>query len=258
MSNLKWQASDNTLQLKLIVSSRYTTSVTVSNPNTSWSTSVNVAANGISEISIPVAQAYTTLTETAAKTGLRVVSSKPLSLYASNYADASYDATNVLPLPALTGNYIIQTYESNLFFDDIHYAKEFVIVATDNCTVEITPHARTTTGRLRNSTFSVSLKKGEVYQVMSTDENNDLSGTVIRASRPVAVFSGHQCATVPTDNEWCDHIVEQSMPVSQWGKRFPVTASMIQETNRVLVTAVSANTEVSVNGSIVTTLVLFY
>ena len=254
MSNLKWQASDNTLQLKLIVSSRYTTSVTVSNPNTSWSTSVNVAANGISEISIPVAQAYTTLTETAAKTGLRVVSSKPISLYASNYADASYDATNVLPLPALTGNYIIQTYESNLFFDDIHYAKEFVIVATDNCTVEITPHARTTTGRLRNSTFSVSLKKGEVYQVMSTDENNDLSGTVIRASRPVAVFSGHQCATVPTDNEWCDHIVEQSMPVSQWGKRFPVTASMIQETNRVLVTAVSANTEVSVNGSIVTTL----
>ena len=254
MSNLKWQASDNTLQLKLIVSSRYTTSVTVSNPNTSWSTSVNVAANGISEISIPVAQAYTTLAETASKTGLRVVSSKPISLYASNYADASYDATNVLPLPSLTGNYIIQTYESNLFYEDIHYAKEFVIVATDNCTVDITPHARTTTGRLRNSTFSVSLKKGEVYQVLSTDENNDLSGTIVRASRPVAVFAGHQCATVPSDNEWCDHIVEQSMPVSQWGKRFPVTASMIQQANRVLVTAVSDNTEVSVNGSIVTTL----
>ena len=130
-----------------------------------------------------MAQAYTTLTETAAKTGLKVVSSKPISLYASNYADASYDATNVLPLPSLTGNYIIQTYESNLFYDDIHYAKEFVIVATDNCTVEITPHARTTTGRLRNSPFSVSLKKGEVYQVLSTDENNDLSGTIVRDTR---------------------------------------------------------------------------
>ena len=254
MSNLKWQASDNALQLKLIVSSRYTTSVTVSNPNTSWSTSVNVAANGISEVTIPVAQAYTTLVEKAAPTGLRVVSSKPISLYASNYADASYDATNVLPLPALTGNYIIQTYESNLFYEDIHYAKEFIIVATDNCTVDITPHARTTTGRLRNSPFSVSLKKGEVYQVMSTDENNDLSGTVIRASRPIAVFAGHQCATVPSDNEWCDHIVEQSMPVSQWGKQFPVTASMIQQTNHVLITALSGNTEVSVNGSIVATL----
>ena len=104
MSNLKWQASDNALQLKLIVSSRYTTSVTVSNPNTSWSTTVNVPANGISEVAVPVIQAYTTQVEKAAQTGLKVIAAKPISLYASNYADASYDATNVLPLASLTGN----------------------------------------------------------------------------------------------------------------------------------------------------------
>ena len=249
MSNYTRQTDNSGLQLKLIVSSREQTSVTVSNPNTSWTKTVNVAANNISEIIVPNAQCYTVDAEKISKTGLYVKSEKPISLYASNYSDASYDATNVLPISALTGNYIIQTYE--VAREEAGYAKEFAVIATDNNTiVEITPHARTTTGKLKNSTFSITLNKGEVYQVMSVDNNNDLSGSIIHASKPVAVFSGNQCANIPSGCDWCDHIVEQAMPTSLWGKQFAITAALQQTENRVLITAITDGTQIRVNGEL--------
>ena len=247
MSNYTRQPNDNALQLKLIISAREQTSVTVSNPNTSWTKTVNVAGSNISEIIIPNQQCYTSDAEKISKTGINVKADKPISLYASNYSDASYDATNVLPLNVLTGNYIIQTYEVSR--EEAGYAKEFAVVATDNNTlIEINPHARTTTGKLKNIPFTITLNKGEVYQVMSVDDNNNLSGSTIHASKPVAVFSGNQCANVPSGCDWCDHIVEQAMPTSLWGKQFAVTAALQQTENRIMITAQTAGTEVRVNG----------
>ena len=48
----------------------------------------------------------------------------------------------------------------------------------------------------------------------------DMSGTVIVTDRPVSVFSGLQCAYVPSSILACDHLVEQFPPVSTWGTRF--------------------------------------
>ena len=48
----------------------------------------------------------------------------------------------------------------------------------------------------------------------------DTCGTVIVTDRPVSVFSGLQCAYVPSSILACDHLVEQFPPVSTWGTRF--------------------------------------
>ncbi len=48
----------------------------------------------------------------------------------------------------------------------------------------------------------------------------DLSGAVVRASRPVAVFSGHACTEYPHDARACDHLEEQLVPVDTWDGRF--------------------------------------
>lgn len=48
----------------------------------------------------------------------------------------------------------------------------------------------------------------------------DLSGALIEASEPVAVFAGHQCAQYPGDLNACDHLEEQLFPVQAWGRRF--------------------------------------
>jgi hypothetical protein len=47
----------------------------------------------------------------------------------------------------------------------------------------------------------------------------DLTGSEIRATGPVAVFSGHDCTFVPYDFWACDHLEEAIWPLDAWGKR---------------------------------------
>jgi len=46
----------------------------------------------------------------------------------------------------------------------------------------------------------------------------DITGYKIVGSRPVSVFAGHACASIPEGKSYCDHIVEQIPPVSELGK----------------------------------------
>jgi hypothetical protein len=67
------------------------------------------------------------------------------------------------------------------------------------------------------------LTRGEVLQLIGTTNNEDLTGTTVRASGPIAVFVGHDCTNVPRDRPACDHLEEQLMPVATWGRRYAVT-----------------------------------
>ena len=237
------------LELGLIVSSKTNATITIFNPRTNWSNTHSIKGHQTAKFIIPREHAYTAQSEVIEEHGVIITSTAPISLYASNYSSYTYDACNVLPKIALGTDYIIQTYENEL------WAKEFAIVATeDNTQVVITPHARTTTSRNKNIPFTIHLNQGETYQVMSLDENNDFSGSQIHSNKPIAVFSGHRCANVPTGNPWCDHIVEQQMPVNMWGKQFVVTKTLGQNGNRFMITASRNNTRVSIDGVFVTTL----
>ena len=45
-----------------------------------------------------------------------------------------------------------------------------------------------------------------------------MTGTLVTADKPVAVFSGHRCANVPSSTGYCDYLVEQLPDVTRWGK----------------------------------------
>ena len=236
--------------LSLIVSSRSNTIVTVNNPRTGWNASFSVQAGQVTQFAIPSEQAYMSSNGQVEQKGLHVTSTASISLYASNYADYTYDATLVLPVTALGKSYIIQVPE-----DKREGCAEFAVVATENNTsVTITPHARTLDGHIKNIPYSVVLQRGEAYQVMSKDEGSDFSGSFIQSKAPIAVFAGHECANIAADNHWCDHVVEQQHPVSMWGREFIVTKTIGQTGNRVTVTAQLDNTRVQVNGATVATL----
>ena len=237
------------MTLTLIVSSRENATVTIQNPQTGWQQSISVSANRVAEYIIPHNQGYTDAAGNVQKRGLKITSTAPISLYASNYDDATYDASIVLPTPALGKDYIIQVFENEL------YSKEFAIVATtNNTTITITPHARTTNGHVKNVPYTITLNAGETYQVMSEDGNSDFSGTKVESNYPIAVFAGHQCINVPTGNPWCDHIVEQQMPTPMWGKQFALTKTSSMSGDRVMITAKEDNTIVKINGVQKTTL----
>jgi hypothetical protein len=52
----------------------------------------------------------------------------------------------------------------------------------------------------------------------------DLTGSLITASQPVAVFAGHQCTFVPYFEWACDHLEEMMFPLETWGDSAVMTA----------------------------------
>ena len=57
-------------------------------------------------------------------------------------------------------------------------------------------------------------------QTMLFALTDDLSGTIIRSSKPISVFGGHECGNIPTDRTACDHMVEQMPPGLTFGTTY--------------------------------------
>jgi hypothetical protein len=89
---------------------------------------------------------------------------------------------------------------------------QFAIVATENNTeVNILPSVHTTKNQA-NQLYNVRLNRGEVYQVVArNDPSNkcDLSGSIIKANKKIAVFSGHQCASFHKKILACNHLMSK-------------------------------------------------
>jgi hypothetical protein len=76
----------------------------------------------------------------------------------------------------------------------------------------------------------------------------DLTGSVVTASAPVAVWAGHDCALVPYNRFACDHLEEQLWADESLGRRYiaPRTPHMADEPGVLRVVATRPNTTVTV------------
>lgn len=65
---------------------------------------------------------------------------------------------------------------------------------------------------------AITVNAFDVLQISPQIMDADLSGSLIEADKPIAVFGGHPCANVPT-SQWfaCDHVEEQILPLKAWG-----------------------------------------
>ncbi len=164
----------------------------------------------------------------------RIQASAPVNAYqfnplqyqvgASGCVNHSYtnDASLLLPTEAIGVDYLALTYRTPRSF--------IAIVGTQETptTVEITPRGDITEGAsVTQSGPGVprrfTLTRGEVVQLLSS---GDLSGSVMHASAPVAVFVGSDCTFVswPDDGEAaCDHLEEQLFPSDTWGSEVVVS-----------------------------------
>ena len=80
----------------------------------------------------------------------------------------------------------------------------------------------------------------------------DLTGTKIVTDRPVSVFSGHDCANVPWNVSYCDHLIEQIPPVTLWGKAYYTSplANKISYTIKVLAAYSSTTVNIYCNNTL--------
>ena len=74
--------------------------------------------------------------------------------------------------------------------------------------------------------YTVTLDRLQTFLLSST---LDLTGSKVVSNKPIAFFSGHECADVPVGVGHCDHLVEQLPPTITWGRQFFV-ASLLGKT----------------------------
>ncbi|MBR1632123.1 MAG: IgGFc-binding protein, partial [Paludibacteraceae bacterium] len=242
------------LTLWLYATARENATVTVSSPaDRSWGgDSFTVPAMGQSErFKVPNNQGYLAQPKVAQNKGVFVHSSKPISLYATNHKDASYDAMNVYPVQALSKEYVIQTYRTD------KTATEFAVVATGTGRTSVELKIRESLFDKNTQTSGpmqlvkdtiIYLSRGQAYLYRSSTYLASLSGTSICANQPVAVFTGGQEARVPESYEPSNFMHAQVMPTDNWGRCFIVPQRQDMSHTFVRITAAENGTVVRRNG----------
>ena len=190
------------------------------------------------EIRLPPGVYYGDQSEVVGDTGLIVSSDRPISVHAVHYRLFFSDGTLVLPTPELSTRYRVAAVPDDMAFGP----SEFVVVATEDFTiVDVTPSVLTLGQKRRGEPFSILLHRGQTYQVQSV---GDLSGTLIEASSPVAVFGGGRESVVECSAS--SHSWDQLLPVDRWGRDHVVIPHHLN-TDRVVVVADADDTEVTVD-----------
>ncbi|CAH2318245.1 c-binding -like [Pelobates cultripes] len=176
-----------------------------------------------------------------------VMSSSPVSVVSGNYKTESSDTASLFPVEELGTNYYIFTPSDG----PEGSFKEFAVVSKEPTTVTIHLTGDVTfQDRLyvKGSKLKFSLESYEAIAFQSTD---DLSGTKVEALKPVAVLSGHTCASKHTK---CNHVYEQLQPVDYWGSTFIIPPSPFQTKYDLVYVTASQYTQVTYQaGSLKTT-----
>ncbi len=161
---------------------------------------------------------------------IHLTAADEVAVYALNYLDSTTDGYTALPTSLLGTEYLVLGYKNTTATwepaaEDGSYrvigGTQFAIAATENDTaVTITP-SFDSGSRARGVSYQITLHRGETYRLIDeTTAQGDFTGTLITATKPIAVFAGHKCANLPDGFRACDHLVEQLPPVTTWGRRF--------------------------------------
>jgi gliding motility-associated-like protein len=223
---------------------------------------------GVNNNAIHAMPSYNYKYETPDVKSFRVEADSAISLYAYNAQSVTSEMSYVIPTAALDDEYFALSYSG---YNEM--PEEFMIIATeDNTLVTITPSdktygtgafaagaaARGVDPKAAGDPFTVALSMGETYLVRSENRGSGgvfvkpgLTGTHIKASKPIAVFGGHKSAGLP--NASCagssrDHLFEQLLPLRAWGKRYALVNTS-QPSNTYRIVAAYNGTTVTIKNS---------
>ncbi|MCS3801502.1 PKD domain-containing protein [Niastella sp. OAS944] len=178
------------------------------------------------------------------KKGIHIQSNVPIVAYAHIYGSMSSGATMLLPVTAWGYSYVSlnsrQSYASDC------YNWMYVIASKDNTVIQVTPkvvtRAQNLTGLRPSQTSTITLMKGQIYQVIGANDGadangnggnsgtgKDLSGTIVRSMAngandcyPIAVFAGSSRTANPAScgSGGGDNDNQQLFPQHAWGKKY--------------------------------------
>ena len=84
-------------------------------------------------------------------------------------------------------------------------------------------------GSTLNAGVEYTFRFNAAKQTLYLASEDDLTGSRVVTSKPIAFISGHECGTVPFNIHYCDQMAEQLPPSATWGRRF-ITAPLAERT----------------------------
>lgn len=208
-------ASGSGAELYLDITSDENASGTVSIEGLSFLQDFYLDANTVLRVDIP-ASAMLMQADRVMPLGVRVVADNTITVVGSSQATASSGSYLGLPVHSLGRRYRVMSY----YGLSGSHASQFAIVSPyDDNLITITPSYATSDGRPARQPFQIRLNRGEAYAVTAVfSPMNDLTGSLIESSLPVAAFSGSMATNIPHDICCADHLVQQLPPISSWGQ----------------------------------------
>jgi hypothetical protein len=235
-------------------------------------TDVTIAPGSLQQVTLPTRELdcgvkpndYNSPGTCLSSNAFRIVSTNPIVVYQFNVFTNSFsnDASLLLPTNALGTQYRVIGWPAGhpvkaFGFPIIDRSYVTVVGVTPNTQVVVKP-----TWRIKgNPPIAATMPGGEIVATLGpfdvlnleTDDGTfqdnaqtiaDLSATYIKASQPVAVFSGVESTAAPggvvdvpkppgwAEGDTCclDHLEEQMFPIESVGKSYVVTRSPIRST----------------------------
>ncbi|XP_045189859.2 uncharacterized protein LOC123547109 isoform X2 [Mercenaria mercenaria] len=148
-----------------------------------------------------------------------------------NYYDAS-ESFMIMPTSMLSSSYIISSYTIGVAGS---WDSNFLILATENDTALTVTNNKV----VGQSPLSLSMNAMDTYLY---DSRDDLSDTLVRSNKPIAVFSGHEATGAPHGCNRNHYQSEQLLPTSMFGREFIVPPMLSRSGYTVRVYGAEPNT----------------
>ncbi len=213
----------------------FTQNIVITNPNVIWQRKLQWSSFELLGYNQSTGFSTNNDLETPAPQVFRVQTDRNVACYALNKALTTSDASLILPSALLGKEYYVMSYKSDgVAFGgspDLQYTpSQFCVIAVDSNTV-VSVNTTAPTTETGSAVKNFTLQKGQAYLFQSEYSTSnlryDLTGSRIQASKPVAVFAGHQRATLPVEQRGTlisrDHLYEQLLPTSVWGRSYIIT-----------------------------------
>jgi len=215
------------LQIR-IVSGEKPTSITIHFTNLNSFITHNMGAYEVWTYSLDNTQkqaVYNIFTDVFTSKSIYIESSEPVSVYALNYTNPSHDATNILPITALSTEYYQISYGP--------YYDNYAVVATKN-----------NTNVYHNTDHVATLDSGKVYYRF---DNAEMTGAHITSDNQVAFFALNIGAMIPGPAGNVSHLMQQLAPVKTWGSSFFVPSTQFLN-DRIRIVVSQDNTNIIQTG----------
>ncbi len=159
--------------------------------------------------------------------GIHVCSDASVTVYCIVRFQYTSDGFLVLPTSSLGNEYIVSSYGSmDALTTNIMPSLSGCCATEDSTIVSFTlggnSYTKTASGLKTGDKKRFELRQGDVVMIASDGDGQDLTGSVWKANKPIAVVSGNYCANIPIENRWCDYTCEMDLPTYTWGTSYHV------------------------------------